>query len=294
MSTESKYSSPPLTNKGASKFWEDNFQDKDSVANGVFQDALIPYIEELIEEHKDPFEFGSDDIDRKIRLFTKQMASVVFWSTEDLLAQNSTHVDKSCVQFAINTFGPWSRIFQTVHAQLFDKDQELKPMEFFHGRTGKDILDKKIKTAGDFALRYDEAKNGGLVLSWAKGIPQGVLVKDENVRRRKLKKTKKKAARVVWTYNEKVAIVGGVRVDGHDFSGLGEFLNYKKGTHKSQSGSGVKQILEPVTYGSAYQTFGLDSTAGMSEEEKAQHLEQKKEEKAQVDAAIDGMNLDGL
>jgi len=129
-------------------------------------------------------------------------------------------------------------------------------------------------------LRYnDNEKGGGLLLAWAKAVPQGVMVKEEKVRRRVLKKSKK----IVWTYNEKVAVVGGVRSVAHNFTGIGKFLDYKTGNGKT--GPTVKQIIDPVMFGSAYATFGLnEDTSKMTKVEKAKHLESKAELKSVVGA----------
>lgn len=189
---------PPLKSKDAIAFWEKHFPGEERVDNKKFSNALI----QLLEEQKDSDE-KSDELGYNVdkdsqKLFAKMMVERIFWPADDLSRGVSPGtVDKFCVQFAINTFGPWKQIFQTIHYNLEDATQPHKPLQYFHGRTPKSDIDKKLLAVGDFALRYNTGDKG-LILSWAKPTKDtsaGLIIKDEKVRRRKVtikKKAKKK------------------------------------------------------------------------------------------------------
>merc|ERR1712130_446892 len=295
---EEDLSCPTLSRKAALEWWSDNFGEKEKVSNKDFQNALCEKLEE--QKNGDGPEMGYNADQSTQRLFTKLMVERIFWPAEDLSTnQNPAYVDKSCVQFAINTFGPWSIIFQNIHENLEDVKQPHKPLQYFHGRTTKQALDDKLVDAGEFALRYAEGGKG-LILSWAKPSKDnnsGITIKDEKVRRlkikKKVKKSKKKSKKkkgedepppettshVYWRYEEKVAEIGRMRKDKHDFDSLGEFLNYKKGAgnvgtnKKKKKGGGNNYIENPVMFGSAYQTFGtLDNKLSESEQKIANSI----------------------
>jgi len=311
---EEDLNNPTLKSKDAIAFWEKNFGDKESVSNKEFSKAII----EMLEEQKNSDE-KSDDLGYNVdtdsqKLFAKMMVERIFWPAEDLTRGVAPgHVDKHCVQFAINTFGPWSQIFQTIHHNLEDATQPHKPLQYFHGRTPKSEIDKKLLAVGDFALRYNYGDKG-LILSWAKPTKDtsaGLIIKDEKVRRRKVKtvvkKKKKKGKKgkkkkeeppppaeshIYWTYIEKVAEIGGMREDTHNFDSLGAFLNHKKGAITTNSGSSKKKkkgganIKNPVMYGSAYQTFGVD-TSSMTQQER----EAKRKTDDQLENILTGVDL---
>merc|ERR1712087_119143 len=127
------------------------------------------------------------------------------------------------------------------------------------------------------------------ILAWAKptkGTESGLLIKDEKCRRRKVKVTPKKkkgkkqapsVTHIYWTYIERVAEIGGVREDTHNFLSLGEFLNHKKGAITTSSSKKKKKgganIKNPIMYGSAYQTFGVEMSS--SELDKARRTQKE-------------------
>jgi len=299
-SEEEDPSKPKLVNTAAKQWWENNFGEEEKVSNKEFQAKICEKLEEQKSQEGEAMGYNADASSQ--RLFAKLMVERIFWPADNLDSnQNPNYVDQSCVQFAINTFGPWSKIFQTIHQNLEDVKQPHKPLQYFHGRTTKQSLDDKLVEPGEFALRYAEGDKG-LILSWAKPSKDnnsGITVKDEKVRRLKVKKTTKKkkgkkgkkskkkddepepesTSHIYWRYEEKVAEIGRMRKDKHDFDSLGEFLNYKKGSgntgtvSKKKKKTGINNIENPVMFGSAYQTFGaLDNKLSESEQKIAEGI----------------------
>merc|ERR550532_2441392 len=154
-SGEEDLKKPDLTNKAASEWWKNNFGDETQVSNKEFQSKIVEKLEEQKNQEGPAMGYNADASSQ--RLFAKLMVERIFWPAENLdTNQNPNFVDQSCVQFAINTFGPWSKIFQTIHENLEDVKQPHKPLQYFHGRTTKQSLDDKLVEPGKFALRYAE------------------------------------------------------------------------------------------------------------------------------------------
>lgn len=308
---------PTLTSPPALAFWLKHFQEDEQPTDKKFATALLKVFEDLKEEDTEGDLVFNESLESQ-KLFAKLMVERIFWPAEDLTSpQNPGYVDKACVQFAMKTFGPWRTLFQTIHLNMEDPKQPHKPLQFFHGRTPKNLLDKKLKAGGEFALRYTDGSQG-LILSWAKVTKDhqsGIAIKDEKVRRRRVRSVKKKKGKkkkskkkdsepvpdfqTYWTYEKKVAIVGGVRTDTFNFDNLSDFLNHKKGVGASGTLSGkktkkpAKNIDTPIMFGSAYQTFGtalLMDTSSMSTDD----VLKAKADKAELDNMVDGINLDAF
>jgi len=198
-------------------------------------------------------------------MFTKGLAEQIFWpETGDLDHTTLTpkYVDQASVQFAINTFGPWKQIFDSIYKNLEDAGQPIKPMSYFHGRTPKKELHPKISTVGDFLLRYNDGNEKGLILVWGKkgksnNTRKGydVILREETITRRNLKKKG-----VVWTWDEKIAKIGGMKIKKNDFTSIGEFLESMKGQVKIRKND-VSKLSNPVMLASAYRSFSGKPTA---------------------------------
>lgn len=242
---------PTLKNQKAIEFWETNFGDKTKVSIDAFTKATQTLLEQQkleSDEKDDDQEYGYNKDVESQRNFIKFVTRVIFWPAVDL-TQNSHpgFIDKSCIQFAINTFGPWGQIFQFIDTNLADISRELKPSEFFHGRSTKEKIEENLPSVGDYALRYHE--KAGLVLHWAKAAGEDVVIKEEHIVRKNLKKVG-----VMWCWGEQVPVRNGCKTVKRKFKSLGKFLEYMKG--KRDRGSGVVKIVKPFMFGSDYDSYG--------------------------------------
>jgi len=229
--------------------------------------ALLLHFDEqkkISEEKSEKRPYNEDD--KTQRHFAKCLCEQIFWPLASALeyddkSQTPPYVDQACVQFAIDTFGPWRSLFKTIWENLEDPEQSVKPILYFHGRTPKTDLVKKITSPGDFLLRYNDAtgaKSGGLRLLWGKkGQSDGkkgfeVIPREEDLKRRKLSKTKK----VVWTWYERIAQVGGTLVIKNDYASVGKFLEAMKGKDPNRPRKEMSKLNSPVMLVSAYRCFG--------------------------------------
>lgn len=251
-----------LTNSIAIDFWTRNFGVDERVPNLEFKNAIQEVMEEQkikkIDEPQMPYNKNFEIQE----LFAKTVTEQIFWPVTKI-AKNRLfpdYVDKSCVQFVINTFGPWSRIFQTIYEQFEDEEQQIKPLVYFHGRISEQDVKDKLKIVGDFLIRYNNEENRGLILSWSKPSKDtyDVTIKHEKIRRRKLKGKNGKPSRVVWTWEEKIAMIGGFKTVEHNFSSVKEFIEYKQGISTK-----VHQLLptikRPVMFVNPFRCYGQDS-----------------------------------
>jgi len=151
------------------------------------------------------------------------------------------NVTKSSLFFACkkNTFGSWSTLFQTIYENLHDETLPIEPMNYFFGRTDVKSIEKRLKSDGQYCLRYHD--EGGLELCILKQKQGGTQIRKERIEKRKLKEKG-----VVWKWEETVARIGGSKVVTHYFGNVGEFLKELKDK---------KIIGEPVMFNSAYKTL---------------------------------------
>lgn len=240
---------PALKSEKAKEFWENNFGDKTKVTNDVFEKAIETLLEtqQTESDEKNDQEYGYHKDSESRRNFLKLMVRVIFWPAEDLTKNsNPGYVDQSCVQFAINTFGPWDLMFQFIDTNLADISRELKPSEFFHGRSTKDKIEENLTNVGDYALRYHE--EAGLVLHWAKAAGEDIHIKEEHILRKKFKKSG-----VVWCWGEQIPVRNGSKTVVHKFKSLGKFLQFMKG--QRERGTGMVKIVKPFMFGSDYDNY---------------------------------------
>jgi len=209
----------PLTNKGAKAFWDTHFDGKDRVKNNVYKAELVKHLKEkgLVPDNTDEF--------------AEQMVTQVFYSFKD-----NNFVDHASIQNAINVFGPWSKIFKSVEENLNEKDKDATPKDYFHGRLKKEELDPKLKKVGDYALRYytETDREGriqeGIMLAWADKGDSKPIIKEERIRRRKLKHGSGK--RVVWTWEENLH---HDKIKLHDFESFPLAIAHLKELHPDPS-----------------------------------------------------------
>lgn len=257
-SKETDINNPTLTSKPALAFWAKHFPDnEESVSRPRFYNALLLLFKEQKQKEenkkggKTSKTVGYNIGENTQKQFAKAMVTQIFWPAVDLTEnRNRQFVDKSCIQFAINTFGPWSTLFQTIDANLEDLTQPHKPLEFFHGRVTREQVDIQLNAVGDFALRYDQTR--GVVLHWAReGRNNEISPRHETLIR---KKFPKKAA--VWTWADSIAVPGGMKVKKHQYKSIGEFLDYMRGKNgRGNNQQQIKKISNAIMFGSAYDTF---------------------------------------
>lgn len=250
-------------------WWIKNFKDKESVSNKVFATAVQKHLE------KKGKKAGSPVIDGDLSIFSKNMSKFIFWPVGEVKEGElyPDKVDIDSLQFALDTWGLWSKMFQTIHQNL--EISSPKPLEFFYGRMPKAKTDKKLKKVGDFLLRYDtddekkKQKKGGLILSWAKqGKGQPIVVKDEYIRRAKI------GGNYVWVWSKKEATTSGCKIVRVNFTNLHEFLEASK---KDSRG------VNPVMLTGAYACYKGD---GEGEDD-----EKKQQAEAKVGEIVAGVDL---
>lgn len=238
-------SSGVLSSKKANGLWDAKFKNEDGttktvVSNSEFKDLLCEYLQEL---KCDDFEDGGFNKDKETRkLFAKLMAEQIFWPEDEELKDGSfaSTVNKACIQAAIDTWGPFTSMFQTIHLNL--ENSSPTPLQYFHGRASIDVIEGKLKTVGDYLLRYDLDKKG-LILSWVKkGKKSPIVIKHEKITR-----FKPKGKAVVWRWLEKVPGLGGAKTVNRDFKDIHAILDVFKKQHK---------LKDPVMFNSAYSCFG--------------------------------------
>lgn len=231
-----------LTNSNANKFWVKNFGNVEIVTNDNFALAIRKLLNEEKDQENVPHRGYNKDKDTR-KIFSEMITQLIFWPKVEL-KENEDYppfVDKASIQFAINAFGPWSQIFHTIYHELDAIDNELnnktQPIRFFHGRLSKENIRPKIEKVGDFVLRYNEKgekeKEWGLILLWAKYGNGKLVIREENLRRRKLKAKNGKPSRVVWTWKKKTPIIGGIEIEFKNFPSIEEFLWSNRGMGKN-------------------------------------------------------------
>jgi len=190
MSSESKdeKENPVLKSSKVEAFWQKHFKDQTKVNNSQFQEALMVLFEEQKGEG-DELSYNKDK--QSQQAFAKRMVEQIFWPATNLKEPlNPEFVDKSCIQFAMNTFGPWSTLFQTISANLEDPSLPHEPLRYFHGRIPKEKFDVKFKEVGNFGLRYNDKAPGLLLVTGTQTLDTStVRIKDEALARRRLVKT---------------------------------------------------------------------------------------------------------
>lgn len=266
--TTTSSSSGVLKSKKANTLWDKKFTNDDgtikaSVSNGEFKDLLFDYLQEL---KCDDFEDGGFNKDKETRkLFAKLMAEQIFWPEDEEIKEPNSFaitVNKACIQAAIDTWGPFTSMFQTIHLNL--ENSSPTPLQYFHGRASLETIEGKLKSVGDYLLRYDLDKKG-LILSWVKkGKKTPTVIKHEKITR-----FKPKGKKVVWRWLEKVPGLGGAKTVNRDFKDVHAILETFKKQHK---------LKDPVMFNSAYSCFGA---------QRRPQTDKGKDAQRQMDAMVD-------
>lgn len=268
---------PKLVDKGAVKFWNEHFGTRMWVSNDEFQKGIQKKFEEQkkIQKDDDSDLFSYNDSTKSQTIFAEAMVNQIFWpardhtTNESILKKgnNPSYVDQACVQFAINTFGPWKQIFQSINMNLQDAEAQNRGLDYFHGRITKVMIQEKLKRQGDFALRY-HAK-GGLMLCWARsGSKNEVMMKEDRVQRVKIKNN----PNPTWKYNEKIPLKGKARTKKKYFDTLSLFLNYR------QEQANVTRWY-PNMYDSKYESIGRNSPKNKKDLETESRVNEQVDEK---------------
>lgn len=248
--TTTTTSTTTLKSKKVEKLWKAKWPNNpESVTNIEFETLLIEVLSKENNDEKEESEREYTKTAESLRLFSKQLTEVVFWPDCEFGSDKPfpEKVDKSCIQFAINTFGLWSGMFETIHLNL-EKESPC-PLQYFHGRTSLENIKLKLQNIGDYLLRYNIEKDSkGLILSWVKaGRTKLIVIKHEKVTR-----FKAKGKPVVWRWEEKVAGVGYNRIEKHDYQSLHLMLDVFKKNDK---------CVNPIMFNSAYACYGTGNNA---------------------------------
>jgi len=173
----------------------------------------------------------------------------------------SKFVTLESVQDAMDVFGLFPVLFDTIYDNLYDKSMPIAPMHYFHGRSPYSAIEKKLTTDKHFCLGYSPKKvtkvtkkksqkksHHALMLYYAKNL-QGnqMVIKQEEFRRFKPKDKPQ-----VWKWIEKVAQVGKTKDVVHTFDNVSQFILFKKGQREETN---VAHIKDAVMFSSAYETF---------------------------------------
>jgi len=216
-----------LKSKKANEFWEKHFGDQERVSCKAFRLALISFFKTQKIENE-AVQYHLDKVSMEI--FSKQLVPRIFSSASD-----PAYVDLAAVQFVIDTFGPWNKVFQNIYINFEDGEQPHKPFQYFHGRCPKSKMESTISPP-KFALRYAKLAKGGLTLSWSQnGTP-----KHSRLIRKKIKGEPPR-----WHFNEKIPGVGTVKTQINKFDKVGEFIDYMKERN-------AENIKIPLMFASGY------------------------------------------
>lgn len=266
--------SPDLKDKNALAFWKQNFGDQTIVTNAEFQEKLIAYV-------KDELNLMVDDLKVYIGLLVQR----VFWPSHKLYSDDCgdvrDYVDTYCLQFAVNTFGPWKSLFKFVYQQFQDPDLVNPILNLFHGRSRewKWMLENRKQ---NYLIRYrnkgriKKGKNqGGLVICYTND--SGVIKTEEVFRKPRHKTPDGVWHPTGWTWTEKVPAISKTQTKIKKCETFEIILT----EHKQH-----KNFVTAVMFGSAYEALG-----GMGKKGKSKS---SKKEQKELDERVNSVNLSML
>jgi len=252
--------SPDLVDSDAIEFWKASFGDRTVVKNSEFEKHLTGYIKERDKLHVD-----------SLNAFLTLVVERVFWPDASLYSDDvkvSEYVDMYCIQFAINTFGSWKRMFTFIYEQFQDPDLVNPILNLFHGRSR--IWEETLETKTvSYLIRYrnkGKVKNGknqgGLVICYT---DNNGLLKTEEVFRKPRHKPKNRDDWIPtgWTWTEKVPVIRGRKSVQRKCVTFEKLLSMHKQCDNFQT---------PIMFGSRYEELSTFSKKPNPQEEELNNL----------------------